>query len=134
MALRLYTSPNDCGKTDKEGKDPEWKSNANMKGMTSTTPPATIKRKTRGEEEDEKKKQEPREAPNHSMGKRLPYAEKEGEEDETGSKVALIFQETQAEEAAARDNKTCRKKTAGDYDWPTVAGNLVKARKSWGRL
>ena len=24
--------------------------------------------------------------------------------------------------------------TAGDDDWPTVAGNLVKARKSWGRL
>ena len=22
--------------------------------------------------------------------------------------------------------------TAGDYDWPAVAGNLVKARKSWG--
>ena len=24
--------------------------------------------------------------------------------------------------------------TAGDYDWLSVAGNLVKARKSWGRL
>ena len=24
--------------------------------------------------------------------------------------------------------------TAGDYDWPTVVGNLRKARKSWGRL
>ena len=24
--------------------------------------------------------------------------------------------------------------TAGDDDWPSVAGNLVKARKSWGRL
>ena len=24
--------------------------------------------------------------------------------------------------------------TAGDDDWPEVAGNLVKARKSWGRL
>ena len=24
--------------------------------------------------------------------------------------------------------------TAGDDDWPAVAGNLVKARKSWGRL
>ena len=23
---------------------------------------------------------------------------------------------------------------AGDYDWPTVVGNLHKARKSWGRL
>ena len=23
---------------------------------------------------------------------------------------------------------------AGDDDWPAVAGNLVKARKSWGRL
>ena len=24
--------------------------------------------------------------------------------------------------------------TEGDDDWPEVAGNLVKARKSWGRL
>ena len=24
--------------------------------------------------------------------------------------------------------------TAGDDDWPAVAGNLIKARKSWGRL
>ena len=24
--------------------------------------------------------------------------------------------------------------TAGDDDWPAVAGNLKKARKSWGRL
>ena len=24
--------------------------------------------------------------------------------------------------------------TTGDYDWPAVAGNLGKARKSWGRL
>ena len=24
--------------------------------------------------------------------------------------------------------------TAGDDDWPTVVGNLQKARKSWGRL
>ena len=24
--------------------------------------------------------------------------------------------------------------TAGDKDWPAVAGNLVKARKSWGHL
>ena len=24
--------------------------------------------------------------------------------------------------------------TAGDDDWPALAGNLVKARKSWGRL
>ena len=24
--------------------------------------------------------------------------------------------------------------TAGDYDWPAVARNLVRARKSWGRL
>ena len=24
--------------------------------------------------------------------------------------------------------------TAGDDDWPAVAGNLVKAQKSWGRL
>ena len=24
--------------------------------------------------------------------------------------------------------------TAGDDDWPEVAGNLVKARKSWGQL
>ena len=24
--------------------------------------------------------------------------------------------------------------TEGDNDWPAVAGNLVKARKSWGRL
>ena len=24
--------------------------------------------------------------------------------------------------------------TAGGDDWPAVAGNLVKARKSWGRL
>ena len=24
--------------------------------------------------------------------------------------------------------------TAGDDDWPAVAGNLVKARKIWGRL
>ena len=24
--------------------------------------------------------------------------------------------------------------TAGDDDWPAVAGNLSKARKSWGRL
>ena len=24
--------------------------------------------------------------------------------------------------------------TEGDDDWPAVAGNLVKARKSWGRL
>ena len=24
--------------------------------------------------------------------------------------------------------------TAGDDSWPAVAGNLVKARKSWGRL
>ena len=24
--------------------------------------------------------------------------------------------------------------TEGDDNWPAVAGNLVKARKSWGRL
>ena len=24
--------------------------------------------------------------------------------------------------------------TAGDDDWPAVAGNLVKARKNWGQL
>ena len=24
--------------------------------------------------------------------------------------------------------------TAGDDDWPAVAGNLAKARKSWGRM
>ena len=24
--------------------------------------------------------------------------------------------------------------TAGDNDWPAVAGNLKKARRSWGRL
>ena len=24
--------------------------------------------------------------------------------------------------------------TAGDHDWPVVAGNLVKAQMSWGRL
>ena len=24
--------------------------------------------------------------------------------------------------------------TMGDYDWPAVAGNLVKARKSWDQL
>ena len=24
--------------------------------------------------------------------------------------------------------------TEGDDDWPAVAGNLAKARKSWGRL
>ena len=24
--------------------------------------------------------------------------------------------------------------TAGDDDWPEVAGNLAKAQKSWGRL
>ena len=24
--------------------------------------------------------------------------------------------------------------TEGNDDWPSVAGNLVKARKSWGRL
>ena len=24
--------------------------------------------------------------------------------------------------------------TAGDDDWPAVAGNLAQARKSWGRL
>ena len=24
--------------------------------------------------------------------------------------------------------------TEGDDDWPEVAGNLAKARKSWGRL
>ena len=24
--------------------------------------------------------------------------------------------------------------TAGDDDWPTLIGNLFKARKSWGRL
>ena len=24
--------------------------------------------------------------------------------------------------------------TEGDYDWPAVAGNLEKSRKSWGRL
>ena len=27
-----------------------------------------------------------------------------------------------------------RKMTAGDDDWPEVAGNLTKAQRSWGRL
>ena len=27
-----------------------------------------------------------------------------------------------------------RTMTAGDDDWPAVAGKLVKARKSWGRM
>ena len=27
-----------------------------------------------------------------------------------------------------------RMMTAGDDDWPAVAGNLAKARKSWGRM
>ena len=29
---------------------------------------------------------------------------------------------------------TGREKTAGDYDWHAVLGNLQMARKSWGRM
>ena len=49
---------------------------------------------------------EPRKTPNCSTVKRLHCANNEGEEDETGSKIAPIYQETQSKEAAACDNKT----------------------------
>ena len=49
MAARLYTSPRDARKMDKEGKKTERKPTTNLKGVTSTTSTTTIKRITRGE-------------------------------------------------------------------------------------
>ena len=68
-----------------------------------------IKRKTEGETKVGEKETEPHETTNCTMKKRLPYADKKGNEDETGVKIALIRQETQAEEVAEQYNKTCRK-------------------------
>ena len=47
-----------------------------MEGTTRNTATATIKRKTRGEEEVEENKKLPRKKPNHSTVKQLPYADK----------------------------------------------------------
>ena len=37
-------------------------------------------------------------------------------------------------ESVSRFTYLGRAMTAGDDDWPAVAGNLAKARRSWGRL
>ena len=92
FAMRLYTSPSGATKTNKEGKKPEGETTANMEGTTRTTYTAKIKHKTRGEEEVEKKKIEPCKTLNHSKRKRIPYAEKNGEEYETSNKIAPIRQ------------------------------------------
>ena len=53
LATRLYTSPRDTAKTDKEGKKPEGKTTAKLEVTTRTIANATIKRKTRSKEEVE---------------------------------------------------------------------------------
>ena len=102
MVARLFTSPNNDRKTEKEGKNTEGKTTTNLGGTTRTTSTATIKRNTRVEEEAKEKETEPHKTPNHPTKKRLPCADKEGKEVEMGSKIALNRQETQAEETAAQ--------------------------------
>ena len=96
-------------KSDYKGKKSKGKNTANMEGTTRTKSTATIKRRMRGEEEVEENKTEPHDTPNKSTGKSPPYAHNEGEEDEMGGKITPIHLETQAEEAATRGDKTCRK-------------------------
>ena len=43
LAAKLYTSPNDAGKTDKEGKNLEGKTNKNMEELKRNTATKTIK-------------------------------------------------------------------------------------------
>ena len=66
LVVRLYTLPNNAGKTDKEGDNPEVKTTANPEGATSTTDTAKIKHKVRGEEEFKGNKIKPGKTPNHS--------------------------------------------------------------------
>ena len=80
-----------------EGKDSEGKTLMNLEGTASNTENTAIKHETIGKEKGKEKKTKPRETPNHSTEKWLPYADKEGREYKAGSKIAPIFQETQAE-------------------------------------
>ena len=79
-----------------------------LEGTAATIANASIKREMTGETKSKENKTEPHQTPNHSTKKRPPYADKEGKEDETGGKIKPIRQKTQAEEAATRDDKTCR--------------------------
>ena len=80
----------------------------NAEGTAETTASTAIKRETTGETKVNEKEREPHEMTNRATEKRLPYADKEGREDEMSSRIAPIYQENQAEEAASGDNNICR--------------------------
>ena len=94
----------------------------NLAGTTRPTATSKIKRKIIDEEEVEEDKTEPHEMPNHSTRTYFPYADKEGKEDKTRDKIALICQETQVEEAAVQYNNTCCNN--GQKKIITVNGNV----------
>ena len=100
QVVRLYSSPNDARKMDKEGKNPEGKTTAKMEGMASTTTTATIKRDMRVEAEVKEKKMEPCVMTDCATAKRLRYHDKQTKEYETGSIIVPICQEMQTEETA----------------------------------
>ena len=77
MAVRLYRSPDDNGKTDKEGKNREWENTTKLEGTARITATAAIKRDTKGEREVDEKKTGPREMPNRAMAKWLRYNDKQ---------------------------------------------------------
>ena len=77
-------------------------------GTAETTSNKAIKRETAGETKVNEKERKLHEMTDRATEKRLPYADKEGREDEMGSKIAPIHQENQAEEAASGDNNICR--------------------------
>ena len=102
MVARLFTSPNNDGKTEKEGKNTEGKTTTNLGGTTRTTSTATIKRNTRVEEEAKEKETEPHKTPNHPTKKRLPCADKEGKTEKEGKNTDCNHDVWEAEETAAQ--------------------------------
>ena len=77
-------------------------------GTAETTSNTAIKRETTGETKVNEKERKTHEMTDRATEKRLPYADKEGREDEMSSKIAPVHQENQAEEAASGDNNICR--------------------------
>ena len=92
-----------------EGKNPEGKILTELEGTAATIANTSIKLETTNKGNYYENKVEHHETTGCATEKRLPYVDKEAKEDETGGKTAQIRQETQAEEAAAQYDKTCRK-------------------------
>ena len=63
-------------------------------GTAETTSNTAIKRETTGETKVNKKERKPHEMTDRATEKRLPCADKEGREDEMGSKILPIQQYT----------------------------------------